>query len=833
MESVYRFFKRHGFACLGVGLFTVCAVLVFFPALPQFMALLSPDSGPYFGFAYRTSRIEALLAGETFTPYSLYWLLFNPLYAHELTYIVDSFVLALAGVYYLTGRRVHALAAWSGGLALGLSGYSFTLFCAGHRGYFHMFSCAVWAFGLLVRCFGTRKLFYFAMLGLVFAWAVPYQPDVLVLAGAVTAAYALWLTGHPKPGSGSWGQGVWSTVVSVWPRFGLSVLVLCLVGFGGLRAAMTTQLSNRDAQIAGLSAQESQAGKKAAAPSEEEKRSRWIFATNWSLPPEDMLEFVVPGVFGNESLQMPYPYWGRLGRPAEGVFQKGRMMPNYRGHTVYLGVVSVLFALFGVTSWLSGRRRAKAGLPQHMDADHTDVPFWCAVWAVCLVLAMGRYTPFYRLFYSIPYMDYIRAPVKFHHLVEVATAFLAGFGMNAFLRCEEPALRRKLMWLSGGVAGALMICALVFLVAKPQIVRQITELGMGAAAEDLGGYAIQNLMRSVGLATLVAGVAYVAFAKGTARVLVWLGCLLLTLLGLDQAWVASRYVRVIDVAPFYRENAVVKAIKKTAGNQPVSVINYVTPNAWPQEWFSTSLALNGICNLAPTADEKEAPYGRLFSALQHDPVRLWRLGDVRYVIVPRKGCETLLRAGVLVPVLDFELGTGVVRPVQPGDTSVLLARVRDASPAPRFVAGWQGGVSVDKQVEAISKSPLDVSDAPAPVLGRSDSGEAGSVCVISSRGRPGLFATRVKVAAKTPGLLIFSERTKEDQEVLVDGKGAALYVADCAWPAVLVPEGEHDVVLRQKRSVALPLMGALTALAVLAWGAFRRNVYQYDPPSTV
>ena len=58
MKRVWQFFSRQGIACLGVGLFAVCALIVFFPALPKFMGLASPDAPPYFIFAYSTSVIE-------------------------------------------------------------------------------------------------------------------------------------------------------------------------------------------------------------------------------------------------------------------------------------------------------------------------------------------------------------------------------------------------------------------------------------------------------------------------------------------------------------------------------------------------------------------------------------------------------------------------------------------------------------------------------------------------------------------------------------------------------------------------------------------------------
>ena len=818
MTKIRRFFEGQGIACLGIGLFVVCMAVVFFTALPKFDALVSPDSGPYFGFAYRTGVLEGLLTGSAFTPHALCWLLFDPLYAHELSYIIDTLVLVLAGVYYLTGRRVHPLAAWAGGLALGLSGYTFTLFSAGHRGYFHMFSSAVWSFGLLIRCFDTRKLFYFAALGLVLAWGVTFQPDVMVMVGAVAAAYALWLTRHPKPEAGNWKQGVWQQIVSVWPRFSVSVLVLALVGFGGLRAAVTTQIANRDAQIAGASGQVAKADNvKPEKPSAAERHDRWLFATNWSLPPEDVLEFIVPGVFGDESMQVPDPYWGRLGRPSDETFQKGRMMPNYRQHTVYLGEVSVLFALLGVMAW-HFRKRVKDLPPVRGTADVSDVPFWCAVWVLCLVLAMGRYTPLYRLFYALPYMDYIRAPVKFHHLVEMASAFLAGFGMDAFLRAERTDMRRRLMWLGGGFAGVLLVGALVAVVAKPQLVRHITELGLGQTAAALGDYAVQNLLRSACLAALVAGLAYAA-CKGGARAVVGIGVSLVAVLALEQACVAHRYARVIDVEPFYHENAVVKAIKKTAGGQVVNVVNYVTANVWAQEWFSTSLSLNGIQNMAPSPDDRGSLYERLFTALQKDPLRLWRALNVQYVIVPRKGADGLMRSGALRPVFDFELGCGVLRQIQPGEKSLVLAAVAGSEPGAHAVTRWKGGVAPESQPEELTRSSLVVSQAPEAASGSGAVGEA-KLSYESVWGFPLRFATRLTCASGSPVLLLFNQRLDAAWEVLVDGAAVPSYLSDGVWLSAVVPQGTHRVVLQKKRQVAPGAVSFAVTLALLSWGVW-------------
>ncbi len=840
---------------LGVALFAVTIFLVFAAVLPKYAGLVAPDSMPFFAWPWRTAHLENLLASGTFSPHALYWLLPHPLYAHELTYILDTLVLTLGAVYYLRAQRLHPLSAWFGGLALGFCGYTFTLFSAGHRGYFHMFSCAVWAFGLIAHGFETKRLIYFAMVGLVLAWGVPYQPDVLLLVGALAAAYVLWLTfsrGDPEQSAignrqsaidapKSKIQNLRSKILSVWPRFALSLAVLVLAGFSGIRSAVTTQIANRDAQIAGVNGRPATAEKSADTPekSAAERRERWLFATNWSLPPEDVLEFLVPGVFGNDSAQPPYPYWGRLGRPDDSLFQKGRMMPNYRQHTVYLGLIPLLLALFAAFSRPGRLGRADARpspLPipnssfltpnfssptpnsSFLTPNFSDVPFWCGVWLVCLLLAMGRYTPLYRLFYAIPYMDYIRAPVKFLHLVEIATAFLAGFGMELFLRGGRDALRRRLVTLACGMAGLLLLGVLVALTARPAMVRHITDLGLGQVADALGGYTLRNAVRAAGLAALVAGALWgVVYRLRDARAPWVLAACLTALLCLDQATVARRYVRPMDLGPLYRENAVVKALKAQAGDRMPTVVNYATQNAPGQEWFSSSLAFNGIRNLAPSQEEMGGAYGQLFTSLQNDAVKLWRRLHAQAVIVPRKSAESLIRAGVLRPLLDFELGAGTVRPVQqPGERTLTLAAVAQPAVAPRCVAEWQGDVPVARQAEAVTTAERPVSDAPR-VAGQSAA--AVKVEVLAVRGRPGALATRVRVSSQGPGLLVFDERLRDRQQLFVDGVSAQSYTVDGIWPAALIPAGDHEIVLRASAQPVALLVSVCAALFVLGWAA--------------
>src|SRR5215475_10948194 len=61
--------------------------------------------------------------------------------------------------------------------------------------------------------------------------------------------------------------------------------------------------------------------------------------------------------------------------------------------------------------------------------------FWMGVFFVSLLLAFGRYAPFYRLFYALPFDSTIRNPSKFTHIIDLSLVILFGFGVNGLWRC--------------------------------------------------------------------------------------------------------------------------------------------------------------------------------------------------------------------------------------------------------------------------------------------------------------------------------------------------------------------------------------------------------------
>src|SRR5205823_248815 len=139
--------------------------------------------------------------------------------------------------------------------------------------------------------------------------------------------------------------------------------------------------------------------------------------------------------------------------------------------STYAGVLVVLLAAFGVAQ--SFRRNSVVLAP----AQRKLVWFWCAVLVIALLLMFGRFAPFYKIFYSLPYASLIRNSAKFLHIVEWVLLILFAYGAEALCRvgftnvanassgksfwANVTGFNRK--WMVGSVF-ALMVVAVAWLV---------------------------------------------------------------------------------------------------------------------------------------------------------------------------------------------------------------------------------------------------------------------------------------------------------------------------------------------------------------------------------
>ena len=386
--------------------FAVLAIFVFWGTWSLDMVPVMPDSAmvhsPYWFEDWWRNWAQT----GKFVPGDLRVFLGSPYFWQELNYVIGPYFAALALVYFLRGRGLSSLSSYSAGLLLAFCGYWFTLFSAGHGSWFTWMTYGLFPFGLLDRAITKGKLKNWILLGATLGWASYWQTDLWLLFTSFTGVYFIFRCILEKkfPWKGMLAAGA----------------VMFIVGGSGFYSALTKDLAGRDRQIA--------EGQTVADPeSKSHDDKRWIFTTNWSLPPSEVLEFFVPRINGDTSCQLTLmagakyrtgvmPYTGALGRP------HGAKTGNYRQHSLYVGWVTCLFALIGVAGAFLKR-------------DKTALFFFvCGV--VFCIFSFGRYCEIvYRCVYALPFGDYLRAPVKWHHLTEFCIAVLAGFGIEFVIGC--------------------------------------------------------------------------------------------------------------------------------------------------------------------------------------------------------------------------------------------------------------------------------------------------------------------------------------------------------------------------------------------------------------
>ncbi len=142
--------------------------------------------------------------------------------------------------------------------------------------------------------------------------------------------------------------------------------------------------------------------------------AKWDWATQWSLPKLETLDFFVPGVFGFLSNDSENPYWGGVGRSLAWDKTKQGLF-NYSLTSHYLGIflgIFLLYAFFFVDKrlrWL-----------------------WGFLIIFNLLLSYGRYFPLYEFFYNFPHIEKLRNPNKFLLVVYFCSAIFAVYGINDF-----------------------------------------------------------------------------------------------------------------------------------------------------------------------------------------------------------------------------------------------------------------------------------------------------------------------------------------------------------------------------------------------------------------
>ncbi|HEX4265056.1 MAG TPA: YfhO family protein [Verrucomicrobiae bacterium] len=301
---------------------------------------------------------------------------------------------------------------------------------------------------------------------------------------------------------------------------------------------------------------------------EQTKAAHYDFATQWSLPKRETLGLVVPGLFG---FRMDTPdggnYWGGMGRdPAwDRYFDSNRQGPSpspkqflrYTGRGFYIGISIVTIALWAALQ--SFRRKDSA----FTLAERKLIWFWIAAAIVALLFAYGRFAPFYRLVYSLPYFSTIRNPEKFLHVLTFSTIILFGYGVHGLKRryldvplvntpskrlgnwwAKAPAFDRR--WVVGTVLAIFLTLVgwLLYAASRHTLESYLTTVQFNAtSAAQIAGYSIRQVGWFALLLVAISGLLLLIFSGAFAgKRAAWAGVLIGALLIVDLVPADLHYI---------------------------------------------------------------------------------------------------------------------------------------------------------------------------------------------------------------------------------------------------------------------------------------------------
>jgi len=484
------------------------------------------------------------LAPSTF----LFWALGPVGYAKFLAPLA-LFILGLGAWAFFRALKLSPLAATLGALAATLNSAFFATACWGVAPQQIAIGMDFFALALVVSNTAESRALVrcarLALAGLAVGINVMEAADIGAIFSLFVAAFVLFKAIADEGGA-------------VWAKTGRGIGRVAIIAlFAGFIAAQSI-VALVGAAIVGIAGTSQDVGTKA---------QHWDAATQWSLPKLETLSLFMPGVFGYKMdtphnmpdfLQDAYQggeYWGGMGRDPvlDRFFDSGGQgqPPPYSymrqtGGQNYAGVLVALLAFWAMAQSL---RRENSAFPE---VQRRFIWFWSVVLIGSLLLAYGRFAPFYKLFYMLPYVSTIRNPAKFLYVFSWAIAILFAYGVHGLSRryLEMPAANSSLSakiknwwakvrgfdrnWTYTCV-GALFVAVLGWLIygsEKPGLVRYLQTVGFGEedTAKQIAAFSVGQVRWFVLLFALAAGLCVLVIAGVFAGRRARLGSILLGVL---------------------------------------------------------------------------------------------------------------------------------------------------------------------------------------------------------------------------------------------------------------------------------------------------------------
>ncbi len=801
----------------------------------------------------------------------LQWFL-GPLWFSKLYALISLLILGVGAWCFFRQMQLTPLASILGGLAILLNSTCFSVACWGVGAHELAIGMIFLALAALADMSSPRYWLRVILAGFAVGMGVMEGADVGAILSVLAGIFVIYQAAIAE------GSPVKNLV------FGAGRLILVVICALFLAAHSISGLVSTSIE-----------GVKGTQQDAETKANRWDWATQWSMPKREILSLVVPGLFGYR-LDTPggANYWGMMGRsPAwNKYFADGSQgkpptsILRFTGSGNYVGVLVVLVAIWAATE--SARRQASIFSPGR----RRWVWFWSGVAVVSLLLALGRYAPFYKLFYSLPYVSTIRNPTKFLYLFDFGLVTLFAFGIDGLeRRYMQPgvtpatarwiglpgwwrrAARFEKFWVYGCglVLAASLLGWLEYSKSHDDVVQYLQSVQIVNLAESVANFSVQQVGWFILFFSLGAGFLILIFSGAFAgKRTNWGGFFLLLLLVTDLGLANRPWVVIWNYEDKYASNPVIDKLQDKPYEHRVALAPVSLPaklmalrQLYRIEWMQHEFPYYNIQSF----DVVEMPrmpmdfaafLAEQTNGIQHQ-VRAWQLTSTHYILGPANFDtmmeeQDFLPESSLVTVGRFEIehkpGVMVASTAEQltaawqNDGRFALFDYTNALPRAKLYTRWQVNPDNDAVLKQIFSPEYDpqtnvmvAADVPpnppagtAGTAGAPANDASGAVDITS-------YASKdivLKADAAAASVLLLNDHFDPGWKVFVDGSPEKLLRCNFFMRGVYLLPGAHTVEFKFLPPVGL-LYVSVTAviLALIAFGILLVCEYKNRVPAPV
>lgn len=483
---------------------------------------------------------------------------------------------------------------------------------------------------------------------------------------------------------------------------------------------------------------------------------------SWSMPPEELVTYIIPGFFGLSRRESHYNpikidvyYWGRMW---------------FAQATDYLGIFPLI--LSGIA--LAYKRNKYTWL-------------FASMAVLTQVMALGKYTPVYRFMYEyLPGFSSFRVPKMILFLTSFSVAVMAGIGMDWLLFAEDERKRERIRRVMYILVGILTVSALLTIYAwidmerlmgvfqsafsKPSRYINDPYLPYNRYVNILQGSLIYILMLAISISILW------LLLKEKVKIGYLQAAMVLFLIG-DLWMVNQKFISTAPV-PDTKPNEIIKFLKKD--KEIYRILPLVGTGG---EFLYTSHDIPILFGYNPVV---EKDFAEVRARLDLDN-NLADLLNVKYLVMSKA------ELGGQPPSLGSMMGKYMVAFTGDPNSVVLL----NTKYLPRAYPVHQVVVEKDKDLifnilnhpQFNPREIVLLEDAPPASLAPSAPSSA-------SRIRISKYSNNeidIDAEMAQDGFLVLSEKYYPGWEAYVDGKETKIYKANYVMRAVYLPKGTHKV----------------------------------------